>query len=89
MLSRCKTPCGRSMFEARIPRALDVGVCQTVQVKIRPDTDGQVAAIEAFVQATPEGRARLLSPALVTSSILAQMHPALLVIGESPQHAAN
>lgn len=77
------------MFEARTPRSLAVGVCQTVQVKIRPDTDGQVVPIEAFVQPTPEERARLLSLALVTSSILAQMHPALLVIGEPPQHAAN
>ncbi len=33
----------------------------TIRVEIQPDTDEQIEAIEAFVQATPEERARLLA----------------------------
>ncbi len=61
----------------------------TIRVDIRPDTDEQIEAIEDFIQATPEERARLLSLGLVTSSIMAQVMPAILIVGEAHRYAAS
>lgn len=60
-----------------------------VQVEIQLGTDEQIEAIEAFIHATPEERARLLFLGWVTRSIMAQVYPALIVIKESPRHAVS
>ncbi len=61
----------------------------TIKVDICPGTDEQIEAIEDFIQATPEERARLLSLGMVTSSVLAQIMPTIRAVGESVRHEAS
>lgn len=41
-----------------------------LRVEVRTETDEQVAAMETFIQATPEERAKLLAMAKVTRDIV-------------------
>ncbi len=61
-----------------------------LQVEVRPTTDEQMVAMEAFIQATPEDRAKLLGMAKATRNIMESwIASTLLMLSEGGSDAPD